>query len=151
MESYSVKQYGSGTCQQTSSCTTTGFTVASYCPNDPSSVECCVTASCSTSAGASGTCINTGDTCSGNFVAGVCPGPSDIEVSLGSRAGRCRSEELIGRCSVVCRALRPRRRAVEICPALTFHLLKRVASGPALLGRGSRRSYRVAIHKLAVP
>ena len=54
-----------------------------------------------------------------------------------------------GRCSAVCRALRPRRLAVVIRPALIFRLLSRVASGRALLGRGSRRSYHVAIHKLA--
>lgn len=75
--------YGAGTCQQTTSCTTSGFSVASYCPNDPDSVECCVTVTCSTSSG-SGTCINTGDTCSGNFVAGACPGPSDIECCVPS-------------------------------------------------------------------
>ena len=54
-----------------------------------------------------------------------------------------------GHCSVACRALRPRRLAVVICPALIFRLLSRVASGHALLERGSRRSYHVAIHKLA--
>ncbi len=76
-----AQQYGSGTCQQTTSCTTSGFSLASYCPNDSASVECCVTASCSTSSG-SDTCLNTANTCPGEYVAGACPGASDIEASL---------------------------------------------------------------------
>lgn len=79
------EQDGSGTCQQTTSCTTSGFSVAGYCPDDPDTVECCVVASCSTSSG-SGICLSTADACSGNFVSGVCAGPSDIEASLLQRS-----------------------------------------------------------------
>ena len=44
-------------------------------------VQCCVPNSkCSTPSG-SGTCQNTGTTCSGGkYIAGYCPGPADIEV-----------------------------------------------------------------------
>lgn len=72
--------YGAGTCQTTTTCSTTGFNLAGYCPNDPAGVQCCVTASCATSAG-SGKCLLTSDPCSGKFVAGACPGPSDVQVS----------------------------------------------------------------------
>lgn len=73
-------QDGSGSCQQTSSCTTNGFSVAGYCPNDPSRVECCVQKTCSTSSG-SGVCTSTSSACSGRFVSGACPGSSSIQVS----------------------------------------------------------------------
>lgn len=59
--------------------TTQSFNLAGYCPNDLTGVQCCVTKICSTSSG-SGVCMNTGDTCSGRFVAGACPGPSSIQV-----------------------------------------------------------------------
>lgn len=71
-------QDGAGTCQQTSDCTTQGFNLAGYCPGS-SSIQCCVKKSCSTSSG-SGTCMNTGDSCSGSFISGACPGDSSIKV-----------------------------------------------------------------------
>lgn len=69
---------GSGTCLATSSCTTGGFHVAGYCPG-AANIQCCVEKTCTTSSG-SGMCMNTQNTCSGKFVAGACPGPSDIQV-----------------------------------------------------------------------
>lgn len=75
------QQDGAGTCQKTSSCTSQGFNLASYCPNDPTDVQCCVKKTCSTASG-SGICLNTGDGCSGgSFIAGACPGDSTIKVS----------------------------------------------------------------------
>ena len=59
--------------------TTQSLNLTGYCPNDLTGVQCCVTKICSTSSG-SGVCMNTGDTCSGRFVAGACPGPSSIQV-----------------------------------------------------------------------
>ena len=69
----------SGTCQDTSDCTTQGYNEAGYCPG-PSNIQCCVKKTCSTGSG-SGICMNTGDTCSGSFVAGACPGDSTVQVS----------------------------------------------------------------------
>ena len=70
--------YGDGTCLSTSSCTTGGFHIADYC-SGPTDIQCCVEKTCTTSSG-SGMCMNTQNTCSGKFVAGACPGPSDIQV-----------------------------------------------------------------------
>ena len=72
--------YGSGTCKATSSCTTSGFNIAGYCPGSASN-QCCIEKSCTTSS-ESGQCLNTGNACSGKFVAGACPGPSDVQVYL---------------------------------------------------------------------
>ena len=69
----------SGTCQDTSDCTTQGYNEAGYCPG-PTNVQCCVKKTCSTSSG-SGICLNTDNTCSGSFVAGACPGDSTVQVS----------------------------------------------------------------------
>ena len=69
---------GDGTCQLTSDCTSQGFNLAGYCPNDPDNVQCCVKTTCSTSSG-SGTCMNTGDSCGGSFVPGACPGDDTIQ------------------------------------------------------------------------
>ena len=69
----------SGTCQDTSDCTTQGYNEAGYCPG-PTNVQCCVKKTCSTSSG-SGICLNTANTCSGSFVAGACPGDSTVQVS----------------------------------------------------------------------
>ena len=69
---------GDGTCQLTSDCTSQGFNLAGYCPNDPDNVQCCVKTTCSTSSG-SGTCMNTGDSCGGSFLPGACPGDDTIQ------------------------------------------------------------------------
>ena len=85
--------YGSGTCVDTSSCTTGGFNIAGYCPG-PANIQCCISKTCTTSSG-SGNCMNTADTCSGAFVAGACPGPSTVQCctkekcSTSSGAGVC--------------------------------------------------------------
>ena len=71
--------YGSGSCQETSSCATSGFHIAGYCPNDPTNVQCCVKQTCTTDLG-SGLCMNTDSTCSGEFVPGACPGPNTVQV-----------------------------------------------------------------------
>ncbi len=73
---------GDGTCQFMSDCTTQGFNLAGYCPNDRDNVQCCVKKTCSTAAGA-GVCINTGDVCGGKFVAGACPGDSGVQCCVG--------------------------------------------------------------------
>lgn len=75
-----IQQDGKGTCQKTSSCTTQGFNLAGYCPNDPNGVQCCVKKTCSTKQG-SGICLNTSDSCKGAFISGACPGDSSIKVS----------------------------------------------------------------------
>jgi len=76
---------GAGTCQLTSDCTTQGFNLAGYCPNDATNVQCCVKKTCSTSSG-SGICMNTADSCGGSFVFGACPGDSTIKCCVGGGA-----------------------------------------------------------------
>ncbi|KAH7099403.1 hypothetical protein BKA62DRAFT_311376 [Auriculariales sp. MPI-PUGE-AT-0066] len=84
---------GSGTCVKTSSCTSTGFNVAGYCPG-AANVQCCIKKTCKTSQG-SGLCLNTGDGCSGgSFFSGACPGPSSVKccvkgASSGGGSGGC--------------------------------------------------------------
>lgn len=75
--------HGSGTCQATGDCVTTGFNLASYCPNDANDIQCCVKKSCTTPTG-SGTCINMAnkDSCKGDIKAGYCPGDSSIQCCL---------------------------------------------------------------------
>ncbi|KAL8714401.1 MAG: hypothetical protein Q9220_001734 [cf. Caloplaca sp. 1 TL-2023] len=72
--------HGAGTCQNTGNCVTSGFNLASYCPNDPTDVQCCVKKTCSTPKG-SGTCINTANkgSCGGSMVPGYCPGDDTIQ------------------------------------------------------------------------
>ncbi|KAL8778170.1 MAG: hypothetical protein Q9213_007531 [Squamulea squamosa] len=73
-------KHGGGTCEKTGNCVLSGFNLASYCPNDPNDVECCVKKTCSTPKG-SGTCINTADkgSCKGAMVPGYCPGDDTIQ------------------------------------------------------------------------
>ncbi|KAL8788729.1 MAG: hypothetical protein Q9213_001543 [Squamulea squamosa] len=68
---------GSGTCRSESSCTT-GFTVTNACPNDPTSVKCCVQASCKDN---SGQCLDkTRNSCAGGtFKANLCPGGDNVQ------------------------------------------------------------------------
>ncbi|RPA78103.1 hypothetical protein BJ508DRAFT_416722 [Ascobolus immersus RN42] len=77
--------YGTGTCKTDANCTG-GFNVVGKCPNDPSSVKCCVPSTCSTPSG-SGICRNTGKSCSGTYYSGYCPGPSDIKCCVTSSGG----------------------------------------------------------------
>ncbi|KAF5875542.1 putative glycoside hydrolase family 25 protein [Botrytis fragariae] len=65
---------GTGTCQLATSCTSTGFNIAGYCPGNTSS-QCCISRTCQSSTGATGLCLNISDNCTdGSFIAGFCPG-----------------------------------------------------------------------------
>lgn len=69
---------GSGTCKQSTSCTS-GFTVKGACPSDGPSILCCIQKSCNTPSG-SGTCENTSTSVSGGkFIPGHCPGDSSVQ------------------------------------------------------------------------
>ena len=63
-----------------------GFTVSGACPRDPASVKCCLSKSCTNTAGQPGTCLNNPGpaTCSGSFVTGRCPStPNDVQCCVG--------------------------------------------------------------------
>ncbi|KAL8676626.1 MAG: hypothetical protein Q9186_006874 [Xanthomendoza sp. 1 TL-2023] len=68
---------GSGTCKTESSCTT-GFTVIDACPNDPSSVKCCIQASCKDN---SGTCLDKSrvSCAGGSWKSDLCPGGNNVQ------------------------------------------------------------------------
>jgi hypothetical protein len=60
----------------------TAFTVTGACPNDPADVKCCITKQCTNTVGKGGVCLNNPSSvnkCSGSFVKGRCPGPSDVQ------------------------------------------------------------------------
>ncbi|KAF9114070.1 hypothetical protein BGX27_000201 [Mortierella sp. AM989] len=78
-----------GTCISTTSCFASGGTsTAGHCPNDPNNVRCCTYGSCKAKDGRTGKCAPTGS-CSGISIAGLCPGPANIQccVSGGSTGG----------------------------------------------------------------
>lgn len=59
-----------------------------YCPNDPSDVKCCLSKSCTDTSGSSGICLNNpGSSCSGSFITGQCPGPTDVQCCVGGSGG----------------------------------------------------------------
>ncbi|KAL9108311.1 MAG: hypothetical protein Q9227_006909 [Pyrenula ochraceoflavens] len=90
-----------GTCQDTGKCTAgkagvqslmegarlifhTGFVVDNYCPDDGPNIKCCLSKSCTNTKGDAGTCLNKGRSlCTGAFVTGRCPGPSDVQCCVG--------------------------------------------------------------------
>lgn len=64
-----------------------GFTVSNYCPNDPRNVKCCISKSCTSEAGDTGTCLNNpGSTCAGTFVTRRCPGPTNAQCCVADRS-----------------------------------------------------------------
>ncbi|KAF9345991.1 hypothetical protein BGX26_002538 [Mortierella sp. AD094] len=68
-----------GSCISTTSCASSGGTsTAGHCPNDPNNILCCTYGGCKTKDGLSGNCVST-SACSGTSIAGLCPGPSNIE------------------------------------------------------------------------
>lgn len=59
------------------------FTVSGYCPGDPPDVKCCISQTCRKSTPGSGLCLNNpGSSCSGTWVKGLCPGPSDVQCCI---------------------------------------------------------------------
>ncbi|TID27640.1 hypothetical protein E2P81_ATG00398 [Venturia nashicola] len=76
-----------GTCEK--SCQG-GFQTVGDCPNDPTKVKCCMFRSCTVkSTGVVGGCRNVGsggNCVGGHFVAGLCPGPDDVQCCVPNKS-----------------------------------------------------------------
>ncbi|KAG0002412.1 hypothetical protein BGZ80_008866 [Entomortierella chlamydospora] len=70
-----------GSCVSTTSCASSGGTsTKGYCPNDPNDVRCCTYGTCKSN-GVPGKCVST-SSCSGKSIAGLCPGPTNIQCCI---------------------------------------------------------------------